>query len=127
MCEFAYTGAKKGGKPGKFEFANGGTLFLDEIGEMPINLQAKLLRAIETKTITRIGGNKTIQVDIKIIAATNVDLQKLVIEGKFRGDLYYRLNVLNLKIPSLHERAHDKIILAEYFIKNWEQKQTKST
>lgn len=115
--EGAFTGAKKGGKPGKFELANGGTLFLDEIGEMPLHLQAKLLRVIENKTFTRIGGEKPISVDIRIISATNRELDNMIHSGEFRMDLYYRLKVLSLKIPPLRERHKDIIVLAEYFIK----------
>lgn len=115
--EGAFTGAKKGGKPGKFELANGGTLFLDEIGEMQLHLQAKLLRVLETKTLFRIGGNKPINVDVKIIAATNRELYEMVKKGEFREDLYYRLKVLFLEIPPLREREEDVLLLADYFIK----------
>ncbi|WZL72280.1 sigma 54-interacting transcriptional regulator [Clostridiaceae bacterium 35-E11] len=115
--EGAFTGAKKGGKPGKFELANGGTLFLDEIGEMQLHLQAKLLRVLETRTLFRIGGNKPINVDVKIIAATNRDLCEMVKKGEFREDLYYRLKVLFLEIPPLRERNPDVLMLADYFIK----------
>jgi len=114
--EGAFTGAQKGGRPGKFELANGGTLFFDEIGEMPLYLQAKLLRVVETKTITRIGGDRLFKVDVRIIAATNRELEKSVGEGKFRKDLYYRLKVLFLDIPPLRERKEDILILTEYFI-----------
>lgn len=110
-----FTGSVKGGKPGKFEAANGGTLFLDEIGEMPIHLQAKLLRVIETKYINRLGGNKAIRVDVKIVAATNRDLETLVASGCFRQDLYFRLKVLFLEIPPLRERGSDVMQLATYF------------
>lgn len=115
--EGAFTGAKKGGKIGKFELANGGTLFLDEIGEMQLHIQAKLLRVLETKTLSRIGGNKPIKVDVKIIAATNRNLYELVKKGEFREDLYYRLKVLFLEIPPLRERGEDVILLTQYFIK----------
>lgn len=114
--EGAFSGASKGGKPGKFEAANGGTLFLDEIGEMPIHLQAKLLRVIETKCICRIGSNKSIYVDVKIIAATNRDLENAVAEGRFRRDLYFRLKVLFLDIPPLRDRGQDALLLANHFI-----------
>jgi PAS domain S-box-containing protein len=114
--EGAFTGASKGGKPGKFETANGGTLFLDEIGEIPFHLQAKLLRAIETKCISRIGGNKPILVDVKIIAATNRNLETLVDEGCFRRDLYFRLKVFFLELPPLRDRGQDMVLLAEHFV-----------
>ncbi|WP_432405522.1 sigma-54 interaction domain-containing protein [Wukongibacter sp. M2B1] len=114
--EGAFTGAQKGGKPGKFELASGGTLFLDEIGEMQIHLQAKLLRVLETMCINRIGGNKLINVDVRIVAATNRKLEKLVEERKFRKDLYYRLKVLCLEIPPLRERGNDILLLADYFV-----------
>jgi len=122
----AFTGATKGGKSGKFEAANGGTLFLDEIGEMPIHLQAKLLRVIETKYVNRLGSNKSICVDVKIIAATNRDLETLVSEGCFRRDLYYRLKVLFLEIPSLRERGQDILRLANNFLEKLGRKMDKS-
>jgi len=115
--EGAFTGAKKGGKIGKFELANGGTLFLDEIGEMQLHLQAKLLRVLETRTLFRIGGNKLTNINVKIIAATNRDLYQMVKNGEFREDLYYRLKVLFLEIPPLREREDDVLLLADYFIK----------
>lgn len=115
----AFTGATKGGKPGKFELAHGGTLFLDEIGEMPIHIQSKLLRAVEYKYINRVGGNRSFNVDVRIIAATNRNLEDLVKEGKFRGDLFYRLKVFYLKIPTLAERENDIINLLEYYIKKF--------
>lgn len=120
--EGSFTGASKKGKMGKFEAADGGTLFLDEIGEMPIHLQAKLLRVIETKNINRIGSSKSIHVDVKIIAATNRDLERSVEEGHFRKDLYYRLKVLYLDIPPLRERARDILLLAEHFLKKLSNK-----
>ncbi|MCT4562932.1 MAG: sigma 54-interacting transcriptional regulator [Maledivibacter sp.] len=115
--EGAFTGAKKGGKIGKFELANGGTLFLDEIGEMQLHIQAKLLRVLETRALFRIGGNKPIKIDVKIIAATNRNLYDMVKKGEFREDLYYRLKVLFLEIPPLREREKDVQILWDYFIK----------
>lgn len=113
----AFTGARKGGKPGKFELANGGTLFLDEVGEIPKEMQVKLLRAIQEGVITRVGGNKTIPVDVRIIAATNRDLKERVESKKFRLDFYYRLNVIPLRIPSLHERPKDIPLLVNFFLK----------
>jgi PAS domain S-box-containing protein len=109
--EGAFTGAKRGGYAGKFEISDGGTIFLDEIGEMPIDMQTKLLRVIEEGVITRIGGQKQITVDTRIIAATNKDLKKEVENGNFRKDLYYRLNVLPIYLPPLRERREDIIPL----------------
>jgi PAS domain S-box-containing protein len=105
--EGAFTGAKQRGKVGKFDLANGGTLFLDEIGDMSIALQAKLLRVLQEREFYRVGGNARIKVDVRIIAATNRNLEKMVKEGEFREDLYYRLNVISLNIPPLRERIHD--------------------
>ena len=115
--EGSFTGAKRGGKIGYFELAHKGTIFLDEIGEMPLLLQAKLLRVIEERKIIKIGSQKVINVDVRIIAATNRDVYELVRQGKFREDLYYRLNVLPLSIPSLRERGSDVMLLAEHFMK----------
>jgi DNA-binding NtrC family response regulator/ABC-type branched-subunit amino acid transport system substrate-binding protein len=115
--EGSFTGAKKGGKLGKFELANGGTLFLDEIGEMPIDLQAHLLRAIEEKEIYRIGGTNPVHLDVRVIAATSKDLpQEIAAIGAFRCDLYYRLNVLNIDLPTLYERPEDIPILVNHFL-----------
>lgn len=123
--EGAFTGARKGGNPGKFELANKGTLFLDEIGEMPLDMQVKLLRAIQEGSITRVGGQKEIPVDVRIIAATNKDLEKEVTESRFRLDLYYRLNVIQIRIPSLQERKDDIVPLARFFMKHKATKQNK--
>ena len=112
----AFTGAKKGGRPGKFELANGGTLFLDEIGEMPMDMQVKLLRAIQEGEICRVGGSKTIPLDVRIIAATNKDLKELIDSNNFRLDLYYRLSVIPLKIPPLRERKEDIPLLIKFFM-----------
>ena len=109
----AFTGAKREGKPGKFELANGGTIFLDEIGNMPLEMQAKLLRVLEERRFERVGGNKKIQLDVRVIAATNEDIEEAVKEGRFREDLYYRLNVITLDIPPLRERIDDIPILCE--------------
>lgn len=114
--EGAFTGAKPGGKAGKFELAESGTIFLDEIGELPLYLQAKLLRVLQNRTIERLGGNKEIKVDVRIIAATNKDMEKMVADGEFRADLYYRLNVIPLYIPPLRDRKEDIPALVEYFI-----------
>ncbi|MDR2162676.1 MAG: sigma 54-interacting transcriptional regulator [Clostridiales Family XIII bacterium] len=103
----AFTGAVKGGKKGKFELAHGGTLFIDEIGSMPAHLQPKILRALQEKEIDRIGGADSIPIDVRIIAATNQHLQSRVSEGKFRADLFHRLNVFPIRVPPLRERAED--------------------
>lgn len=118
----AFTGAKKEGKPGLFELANEGTLFLDEIGELPLNLQVKLLRAIQNQEIYRLGGTKPIKLDIRIIAATNKSLQELVQCGAFREDLYYRLSVIPIFIPPLRERKEDILPLSFYFLKKFNEK-----
>lgn len=116
--EGAFTGARKGGNIGKFELANGGTIMLDEIGEMPLDMQTKLLRVVQEGTITRIGSSKSIYVDVRIIAATNKDLKGEVEIGTFRKDLYYRLNVLPIYLPPLRKRKGDIILLLKYFMKN---------
>lgn len=115
--EGSFTGAKKGGKIGKFKAADGGTIFLDEIGDLPMNMQVKLLRVLQDKEIERIGSNYSEKIDVRVIAATNKDLEKMVSEGSFRLDLYYRLNVVSIKIPPLRERKEDIPILANYLIK----------
>ena len=112
----AFTGARQSGKSGLFELANGGTIFLDEIGELPLSIQGKLLRVIENKQITRVGGNKLIDVDVRILCATNRNLKQLVAEGKFREDLFYRLEVIPIQIPPLRERREDIPPLAEKFL-----------
>ncbi|NLB17416.1 MAG: sigma-54-dependent Fis family transcriptional regulator [Syntrophomonadaceae bacterium] len=114
--EGAFTGAKKGGRSGKFELANGGTLLLDEIGDMPLEQQGSLLRAIQEKAVVRVGGERLIRVDVRIIAATNQDLLGLVERGQFRQDLYYRLNVMQLTIPPLRERREDILLLFHHFL-----------
>ncbi len=115
--EGAFTGAKKGGKKGFFEVASGGTIFLDEIGELEINTQAKLLRVLQEKEIVRVGGTKPLSVDVRVIAATNLNLEKAMKNGTFRKDLYYRLNVLPINIPSLRERRSDIPLLARHLFK----------
>jgi len=117
----AFTGADKS-KLGKFELANGGTLFLDEVGELPLVTQAKLLRVLQEGTFERVGGTKTIKTDVRIIAATNRDLEKMVSDGEFREDLYYRLNVFPIKLPPLRERKDEIPLLLDYFIKKYSQK-----
>src|SRR5579883_3114745 len=101
---------------GRFETANGGTLFLDEIGELPLHLQTKLLRALQEQEFERVGGTRTIQVDVRIVAATNRDLKTMVEENKFRADLYYRLAVFPLNVPALRERSEDIPLLTRYFV-----------
>ena len=113
--EGAFTGAKNSGNPGKFEIADGGTLFLDEIGEMPLDMQTRLLRVLEEGTISRVGSNKACVVDVRIIAATNKNLQEEVSKGNFRKDLYYRLNVLPILLPPLRQRKDDLPLLIDYF------------
>lgn len=114
--EGAFTGARKGGCPGKFELANSGTIFLDEIGEMPLDMQVKLLRVLQEGTVTRVGSQESKKVDVRVIAATNKDLEKEVSKGEFRLDLYYRLNVIPIHIPALRERKEDIIPLARNFM-----------
>lgn len=114
--EGAFTGAKKGGKIGKFELANTGTIFLDEIGDMPFHLQAKLLRVLQERRLERVGGTKQIPLDIRIISATNRNLVEMIREGKFREDLYYRLNIFEIYLPPLRERREDIPLLVHYFI-----------
>lgn len=114
--EGAFTGARKGGQPGKFELADQGTVFLDEIGEMPFDLQASLLRVLEDKTIMRVGGRDVILTDIRLISATNKNLLQEVKDHHFRNDLYFRLNVISINIPPLRERKGDIPILLEYFV-----------
>ena len=111
----AFTGAVAT-RPGKFQSANGGTLFLDEIGEMPMPLQVKILRALQEKVVTRIGDTKPEKVDLRIVAATHRDLEAMIGEGRFREDLYYRLNVVNLHLPPLRERGEDVVVLAKYLL-----------
>ncbi|ATW27873.1 hypothetical protein DCMF_26735 [Candidatus Formimonas warabiya] len=113
--EGAFSGAKKGGKPGKFQLAHGGTLFLDEIGDMPLYLQTKLLRAIQEKTIDKVGGTRPVEVNVRIIAATNKNLEDSIAKGEFRKDLFYRLNVIPLNIPPLRERPEDIYPLVNIF------------
>jgi len=115
--EGAFTGARRGGKPGLFELAHGGTIFLDEVGEVSLHLQARLLRVIQQKEVMRVGGDRVLPIDVRVIAATNRDLDKEVEKGNFREDLYYRLNVLSLEIPPLRCRPDDIPVLFRYFLK----------
>lgn len=113
----AFTGARKGGKLGKFELANNGTIFLDEIGDMSFNMQAKLLRVLQERELERVGGTKSIPLNIRVIAATNCDLKEMIEAGTFRRDLYYRLNVISLTIPPLRDRREDIMPLVRVFLK----------
>ncbi|MDI6601354.1 MAG: sigma 54-interacting transcriptional regulator, partial [Thermoanaerobacteraceae bacterium] len=116
-AEGAFTGGKRGGKPGKFELADGGTIFLDEIGDMPLHLQAKLLRVLEDKSVTRLGDIKPVRLDVRIISATNKNIEAMIASGEFRADLYYRIGVSQLYLPTLRERKEDIKMLADYFLR----------
>ncbi|HOB12019.1 MAG TPA: sigma 54-interacting transcriptional regulator [Syntrophomonadaceae bacterium] len=120
--EGAFTGAKKGGKLGIFELANGGTLLLDEISELPLSVQAKLLRVIQENEVTRIGSTKTNKIDVRIITATNRDLSEMVNKNLFRTDLYYRLNVIPVVVPPLRERREEIPVLVDHFLKKFNEK-----
>jgi len=122
----AFTGANKQGKAGLFELANRGTLFLDEIGDMPLSLQVKLLTTLQDKQFYRVGGTKSVNLNARIIAATNANLEKLIEENKFRRDLYYRLNVITIKIPPLRSRRDDIIPLAVYFLEEFNKQYNKT-
>ncbi len=125
--EGAFTGARKGGRPGKLELASGGTIFLDEIGDMPLDMQVKLLRVLQTGEVNRVGRHKAIMVDLRIIAATHHDLKLEVEKGNFREDLFYRLNVLPIPIPPLRERQEDITPLARHFLRRCRVVLNKST
>jgi len=114
--EGAFTGAKKGGKAGKFELAHRGTIFLDEIGDLPLAMQAKVLRILQEKEVERVGSNRLQQLDIRVVAATHRDLEKMIGKGEFRQDLYYRLNVFTVTIPPLREREGDILLLSEHLL-----------
>lgn len=118
----AFTGASSRGKPGLVEIANKGTLFLDEIGDLPLTMQSKLLRVIETGEVQRLGSTTTYKTDIRLVCATNKNLKEMVQEGLFREDLYYRINVIPIKLPPLRERPEDIIILAEKFLQEYNRK-----
>jgi two-component system response regulator PilR (NtrC family) len=133
LIESEMFGHKKGSftgaiadKEGLFQAANGGTLFLDEVGELPLSMQVKLLRAIQDRTIRKVGGHESIKVDVRLIAATNRDLEEAVKKGTFREDLYYRLNVILIRTPPLRERKSDIEILARHFLKVYSERQGKS-
>ncbi len=117
--EGAFTGARKKGKPGKFEMANGGTIFLDEIGDMPLHLQVKILRVLEERKVERIGSNTSLDIDVRVVAATNKNLEQMVHDGEFREDLFYRLNVIPLHIPPLRQRVGDIPVLLHHFIEHY--------
>ena len=115
--EGAFTGSRRGGRAGLFEIAHGGTLFLDEIGEMPLPLQTRLLRVLEEKEVTRVGGHQPVPVDVRVISATHCNLEEDMRQGQFRRDLFYRLSILRLQLPPLRERVADILPLAESFLK----------
>ncbi|TYR79063.1 PAS domain-containing protein [Priestia megaterium] len=119
--EGAFTGAKRGGKKGKFELAHRGTIFLDEVGDMPLHMQSKLLRAVQEKEVERVGGQKPISIDVRIIAATHRNLESMVQKGEFREDLYYRLNVVKIEIPPLRERKEDILDIAKILLQKMER------
>lgn len=118
-AEGAFTGAVRGGRPGKFELANGGTVFLDELGELPLELQSRLLRVLQNREVTRLGGAELLPVDIRVIAATNRNLHDEVRQGNFRADLFHRLNVLTIQIPPLRSRTEDIVTLAGHFLEKY--------
>lgn len=118
----AFTGARSGGKPGKFELANHGTIFLDEIGELPLSMQAKLLRVLQEHQVERVGGERSIDLDFRLITATNRNLEEMVGQGLFREDLYYRINVIGLNIPPLRDRSSDIEIFARFFLDDLSKK-----
>ena len=123
--EGSFTGAKRGGKLGKFELAEGGTIFLDEIGDMSLVMQSKILRVLQEKEIEKIGRTQNIPVNVRVIAATNRPLEAMMTRGKFRNDLYYRLNVVSIRVPSLRERGQDIFFLAHYFLQQFNEKYDK--
>jgi transcriptional regulator with GAF, ATPase, and Fis domain len=121
----AFTGATHR-RIGRFELADGGTLFLDEIGDLPLEIQVRLLRVLQSREFERVGGSETLHSDFRLIAATNRNLEQLIQEGKFRDDLYYRINVFPIYVPSLRERIEDIPLLAYYFLKNYSRKMGKN-
>jgi transcriptional regulator with PAS, ATPase and Fis domain len=125
--EGAFTGALKRGKLGKFELANKGVIFLDEIGDMSPAMQAKLLRVLQDKEIERVGAEKVIPIDVRVISATNRDLHSMALDGSFRADLYYRLNVINIHIPALRDRKDDIPELIQFFVGVLNQKLNRDT
>lgn len=123
--EGAFTGASKGGKAGVFELAHGGTIFLDEIGEIPLEIQSRLLRIIQEREVMRIGDDKVIPVDVRIITATNRNLKEMINAGSFREDLYFRINILSLLVPEISDRREDIPVLAKFFIEKYSTKYSK--
>ncbi len=121
-AEGAFTGARRGGRPGKFELANGGTVFLDELAELPLELQSRLLRVLQNREVVRLGGAEPLPVDIRVIAATNRDLNEEVRLGNFRADLFHRLNVLAIHIPPLRSRPQDILTLSAYFLRKYRER-----
>ena len=119
--EGSFTGAKKGGKIGKFEAADGGTIFLDEIGELPLHMQVKLLRVLQEREVERVGSTRSIPIDVRIIAATNRNLEEMVEKGEFRLDLYYRLKVMTIVVPKLSERSEDIPKLVHHFLRKYQK------
>ena len=117
--EGAFTGARRGGKPGKFELAEGGTILLDEIGDMPLEMQAKLLRVLEERRCRRVGGTDEYEVNVRVLSTTNRPLEKLVSQNRFRGDLLYRLRVIQIRVPALRERRSDVLVLAQLFLERY--------
>ena len=117
--EGAFTGARRGGQVGKFELANGGTIFLDEIGDMSAQMQAKLLRVLQEKEVERLGDTRTRKIDVRVVTATNRQLEELISNGDFREDLYYRINVVTLNVPPLRERLDDLELLVEHFVQRF--------
>jgi propionate catabolism operon transcriptional regulator len=124
--EGAFTGARRSGKAGVFEMAHGGTLLLDEVGEMPPMIQSRFLRAIEQREIMRLGDSRIIPINVRLIAATHRNLREMVARGQFREDLYYRLNVLSLPVPTLQERGNDVLVIADKFLREFYDIQGKS-
>lgn len=124
--EGAFTGAKRGGQLGKFQLAEGGTLFLDEIADMPQSMQAKLLRVLQEGEIEKVGRQRSIKVDVRLVAGTNRPLERMIEEGTFRQDLFYRLNVVPITIPALRERGHDVVLLAAYYLEHYNKKYHKN-
>ncbi|MFV0313489.1 MAG: sigma 54-interacting transcriptional regulator, partial [Anaerotignum sp.] len=124
--EGAFTGAKKKGSIGKFELADKSTIFLDEIGDMPLHIQTKLLRVLQENKLERLGGQRPIPIDIRVLCATNKDIEQMVLDGTFREDLYYRLNIIPLELPPLRKRKEDIPMLTDYYIAYYNQKLGKS-
>ena len=122
MKRGAFTGANNAGKSGKFEIADRGVLFLDEISSMPLAMQSKLLRVIQEKEVERLGGTKRKKIDVKIVAATNINIEELVKQNRFREDLFYRLNVINIRVPPLRERPEDILLLASHFLQIYQSR-----